>query len=85
VFVSYKPLGKIHTPIHFFKASESGCKEWLWEAWCESPVSYYIVSGDHFSIFKMINDKQKTEAEKTGKKSGGTLKKLVKPVKIIFV
>jgi amino acid adenylation domain-containing protein len=51
---SYIPPGKIHTPVHYYAASQS--KEILkesWNAYCDMPIKFYEIPGDHYSIFKM--------------------------------
>jgi surfactin family lipopeptide synthetase A/fengycin family lipopeptide synthetase D len=49
----YIPPGKIRTPIHFFKAGQSGgTYKQYWNEYCAEPVIYHEVEGDHHSIFK---------------------------------
>jgi thioesterase domain-containing protein len=52
---SYIPQGKIHTPIHYFAASESKeiIDRELWNRYTEIPVKAFEITGDHLSIFKM--------------------------------
>jgi len=52
----YTPPGKIHTPVHYFEASESKSKREFAEPWkdlCHHPMHWYEVEGGHFSIFEM--------------------------------
>jgi acyl transferase domain-containing protein/thioesterase domain-containing protein len=49
----YFPAGKIQTPIHYFRASESrGKNKEHWNDYCCTPVVYHEISGDHSSIFQ---------------------------------
>jgi thioesterase domain-containing protein/acyl carrier protein len=50
---SYIPSGKIHTPVHYFAASQSRdiIKE-SWNEYCRKPIMHHEIIGDHFSIFK---------------------------------
>jgi hypothetical protein len=49
---SYIPSVKINTPIHFFKASQSKFKEKAWINYCQHPIEFHIIEGNHFSIFQ---------------------------------
>jgi thioesterase domain-containing protein len=49
----YVPSGKIRTPIHYFRASESiGSMKEHWNDFCQTPVIYHEIVGDHNSIFQ---------------------------------
>jgi acyl transferase domain-containing protein/thioesterase domain-containing protein len=50
----YIPRGKIHTPVHFFAASQSTVinKE-RWDDYCHSPITYYKINAGHHTILKM--------------------------------
>ncbi len=49
----YIPGGKVNSPTHFFKASQSkNIAQGQWKKYCRTAIHYYTVSGDHFSIFK---------------------------------
>ncbi len=49
----YIPVGKIHTPVHYFAAKESkNIKEKQWNHYTSIPIESYKISGNHFSIFK---------------------------------
>jgi amino acid adenylation domain-containing protein len=52
----YKPPGIIHTPMHYFAASESKfqqiIQEEAWNEFCSMPITFYQVPGDHYSIFR---------------------------------
>lgn len=49
----YVPTGKIRTPIHYFRASESiGSMKEHWNDFCQTPVIYHEIVGDHNSIFQ---------------------------------
>jgi amino acid adenylation domain-containing protein len=53
---SYRPPTKINTPVYFFGASQSSKNNknhWTqWNSYCRLPVTYFEISGDHYSIFK---------------------------------
>jgi thioesterase domain-containing protein len=55
-FACYCPSNKIITPVYFFGASQSSKnskKHWTqWTSYCRLPVTYFEISGDHYSIFK---------------------------------
>ncbi len=49
----YAPDGKIHTPVHYFAASESKyINEKQWNQYTIAPIEFYKIAGDHFSILK---------------------------------
>jgi thioesterase domain-containing protein len=55
----YIPAGKIKTPIHFFAGSQSKRKApEHWKNYCNTPVTYHQVSGDHYSIFQQPHVKE---------------------------
>jgi len=59
---NYIPLGKIHTPVHYFKAKQSwGMKEKRWQKYTTAGVKFSEIAGDHFSIFKTPNVKDFAE------------------------
>jgi thioesterase domain-containing protein len=48
----YIPSQKIHTPLHYFKASESPLIfQNNWNDYCINQIKPYEITGDHFSIF----------------------------------
>jgi thioesterase domain-containing protein/acyl carrier protein len=51
----YTPPGKIHTPVHYFAASQSEgiIVNGYWNEHCREPMKIYRISGDHYSIFRM--------------------------------
>jgi thioesterase domain-containing protein/acyl carrier protein len=51
---NYIPHGKINVPVHFFKANQSWqVKGKYWKRYTLTPVKFYEIAGDHFSIFRM--------------------------------
>ena len=51
---SYIPGGKIHSPVHYFAASQSrGIIKKHWKNYCKKSIKYYEIKGDHYSIFKI--------------------------------
>jgi thioesterase domain-containing protein/acyl carrier protein len=49
----YTPAGKIHTIVHYFSARQSrGIIKESWNDYCNKPIRFYEISGDHYSIFK---------------------------------
>ncbi len=51
---SYIPREKIHTPVHYFAASQSkGIIKKGWNDYCKKSIKRYEIKGDHYSIFKM--------------------------------
>jgi len=53
----YTPPGKIHTPVHYFAASESKgiIDPKQWNQYTETSAKFFQITGDHLSIFKMPN------------------------------
>ncbi|MCP5049057.1 MAG: AMP-binding protein [bacterium] len=53
---SYMPMGKIHTPVHYFAAEDTKSRKIIdetgWNRFCQTPVTVQDVPGDHYSIFK---------------------------------
>jgi tyrocidine synthetase-3 len=50
----YTPPEKIHTPVHFFGATQTkGKYEKRWGKYFSKPIKSYKIEGDHYSIFKM--------------------------------
>jgi thioesterase domain-containing protein len=50
----YYPAQKINTPIHYFAASQSkGIKFNYWKNFAHKGVEFYVIKGDHYSIFRM--------------------------------
>jgi bacitracin synthase 3 len=50
----YTPAGKIHTPVHYFAATQSKKSfQKRWETSCSSAMKIYKITGDHTSIFNM--------------------------------
>jgi thioesterase domain-containing protein/acyl carrier protein len=49
----YSPEGKIKTLMHFIGASNREMVRWeKWHPYCQQPVKFHKVSGDHFSIME---------------------------------
>jgi thioesterase domain-containing protein/acyl carrier protein len=48
----YIPVGKIHTPIHYFAANRNTSRIESWKDYCHNPVVYHEINGDHHSIFR---------------------------------
>ncbi len=48
----YKPVGKIHTPLHFFWANQNPDRVESWQDYCHNPIIYHEINGDHHSIFR---------------------------------
>jgi amino acid adenylation domain-containing protein len=49
----YVPGGIIHTPMHFFAASQSDKIDSRgWMDYCKTPIKFYEIQGDHFSIME---------------------------------
>jgi amino acid adenylation domain-containing protein/FkbM family methyltransferase len=49
----YLPGGKIDTPVHYFKASQSSqTVKKGWDDYCNKSLETYEIEGDHFSILK---------------------------------
>jgi thioesterase domain-containing protein len=48
----YKPDGKLHTTLNYFKPTESNVGLEKWNRYFRNQVRSYEVTGDHFSIFK---------------------------------
>jgi thioesterase domain-containing protein/acyl carrier protein len=58
----YLPSGKILTPVHYFRASQTPLiSREKWNAYCTGPMKFHTIPGDHFSILK------KPGVEKTAK------------------
>jgi amino acid adenylation domain-containing protein len=50
---AYIPFGKINTPIHYFKASESEkINHETWKKYSIKPLKVYEIQGSHYSIFR---------------------------------
>jgi amino acid adenylation domain-containing protein len=48
----YIPVGKIQTPIHYFRANQNLERVENWKDYCCHPVVYHEINGDHHSIFR---------------------------------
>jgi amino acid adenylation domain-containing protein len=48
--LSYIPPGKLNTPGHFFKASDSGVEPQPWNAYFKKPLQYHEIEATHYSI-----------------------------------
>ncbi|NIM12055.1 MAG: acyltransferase domain-containing protein [Candidatus Aminicenantes bacterium] len=50
----YIPQGKIHTPVHFFAASQSTViNRERWDDYCHKPITYHKINAAHYTILKM--------------------------------
>jgi hypothetical protein len=49
---TYKPGGKVHTTLDYFKPTESNFGPERWKKYFSNQIRSYEVTGDHFSIFK---------------------------------
>ncbi|MCP5050062.1 MAG: hypothetical protein GY940_23050, partial [bacterium] len=51
----YVPTGKLHTPVHYFAASQSKgiINHEVWNRYCQKSVKFRQIDGDHYSIFEM--------------------------------
>jgi thioesterase domain-containing protein len=50
----YIPQGKIHTPVHFFAASQSTVINGeRWDDYCHKPITYHKINAGHYTILKM--------------------------------
>jgi len=51
----YIPIGKLHTPLHYFRADQNPGRVESWKDHCHNPnnpVIYHEINGDHHSIFR---------------------------------
>jgi acyl transferase domain-containing protein/thioesterase domain-containing protein len=49
----YIPPRKLRTPLHFFEGTEAPQDTPVhWNEYCENPVTFHEMKGDHYSIFK---------------------------------
>lgn len=53
-WASYVPDNQLKAEVHFFAAKKSkGVKKKGWEQFCQNPIVYHTVKGDHFDLFEM--------------------------------